>query len=80
MSHVLMSETGMVFQLLMRILETKDGLMVIVLWLGLPESGNTMEALVQIYEDVPQEMLKLLRHKNVPADLVDKARRELHLS
>lgn len=80
MSHVLMSETGMVFQLLMRILETKDGLMVIVLWLGLPESGNTMEALVQIYEDVPQEMLKLLRHKNVPADLVDNARRELHLS
>lgn len=80
MSHVLMSETGMVFQLLMRILETKDGLMVIVLWFGLPESGNTMEALVQIYEDVPQEMLKLLRHKNVPADLVDNARRELHLS
>lgn len=79
MSHVITSETGMVVQGLLKLVDTDDGLKVQVRWRGLPDSEDTLEPLLQIYEDVPDLLMKLLRRKNAPWDLVERAQRELHL-
>lgn len=79
MSHVLSSETGMEVQRLMPIVETDDGLKVQARWKGLTNADDTLEPLQEIHEDVPDLLLKLLQRKNTPADVVHKARLELHL-
>lgn len=52
MYHVLNSNIGMVLQRLMRLLNTKDGLIIYVRWRGLPDSEDTVEPIVKIFEDV----------------------------
>lgn len=79
MSHVITSETGMVVKRLLKLVDTDDGLKVQVRWRGLPDSEDTLEPLLQIYEDVPDLLMKLLRRKNAPSDLDERAQRELHL-
>lgn len=79
MSHVLSSETGMQVQRLMRLVETDDGLMVLVRWKGLPNSEDTMEPVKKIHEDVPVLLEKLLCRKNTPTNLIAEARRIISL-
>ena len=77
--HVISSETGMVVQRLLGLVEADDGLKVRIRWKGLPESEDTEEPLQNVYEDVPALLEKLLNRKNTPVDLADKARRALDL-
>lgn len=79
MAHVISSETGMPVQRLMRLVDTEDGLMVLVRWSGLPDSEDTLEPLKKVYEDVPGLLAKLLQRQHTPAKLASKARCELHL-
>ena len=79
MSHVLSSETGMPINRLVRFVETDDGLKVHVRWKGLPDSEDTFEPLSNVYEDVPQLLMQLLKRKNTPIELAAKVRRELRL-
>lgn len=79
MSHVLSSETGMVVQRLLELVESPDGLKVRIRWKGLPASEDTEEPIKNVYEDVPVLLEKLLKRKNTPAHLADKARRVLGL-
>ena len=74
LSHVLSSETGIPVARLMRLGDTEDGLKVIVRWKGLPNSEDTEESLERVFEDVPQMLLRLLRRKNTPVSLAEKAR------
>ena len=79
LSHVLSSEMGMPVARMKRLVDTEDGLKVIVRWKGLPNSEDTEEPLERVFEDVPQMLLRLLRHKNTPAPLAEKARSPLSL-
>ena len=79
MLHVLSSESGMVVSRLMRLVESEDGLHVVVRWKGLPHSEDSMEPLGRIYEDVPQMVLRLTNRKSTARDLTDKARAALSL-
>lgn len=80
MSHVLSSETGMPVARLMRLEETDDRtLKVVVRWKGLPHSEDTLEPLHRVYEDVPRMLLRLLQRKSTPQRLAEKARRALAL-
>ena len=79
MSHVLQSETGMTVQRLLRLEEHPDGVYVLVRWKGLPNSDDTLEPLVKVYEDVPRMLERLLNGKNSPRELVAKARKILAL-
>lgn len=54
--------------------------MIQVCWRGLSQSKNTVESLVKVYEDVSALVLKLLRRKNAPKDLVATVRRQLQLA
>lgn len=54
MSHVVSSETGMLIQLLMRLVDFDDGIMVHVCQRGLPESEDTLEPVRKAFDDVPQ--------------------------
>lgn len=76
MSNVVTSETGMTAHRVMKLVDIEDGIKVRIRWHGLAESKDT---LAQVYQDVPQLLLKLLlRPKNNHVNLTDKARRELH--
>lgn len=44
---------------------------------GFSESGDPDEHLTNVHDDVPVLFQNLLRRKNTPADLADKARRSL---
>lgn len=77
MSHVLTSETGMIVQRLLSLEENEDGLFVRVRWKGLSESEDTLESIEQLYEDVPVLFEKLLKRKNAPPALVEKAKETL---
>ena len=79
MSHVLSSETGMPVARLMRLVDTEEGLKVLVRWKGLSNNDDTLEPVTKIYEDVPQMLLRLLQRKNMPEDVVRKARQILSL-
>ena len=79
MPHVLSSETGMPVSRLLRLLDTEDGIKVLVRWKGLPDTEDSAEPLQNVYEDVPQLLLKLLNRKNTPQDLAEKARTALSL-
>ena len=70
---------GMSAARLMSLVDTEDGLKVIVRWKGLPNSEDTEEPLERVFEDVPQMLLRLLRRKNTPAPLAEKARSLLSL-
>lgn len=76
MSHALTSETGMTIQRLLFLIDTENGFLVQVRWCGLPESEDTHEPLEEIYKDVPQLLMKLLRCKNT---LTEKDGRQLPL-
>lgn len=78
-SHVTTSETGMILHCLQERVDTDKGIKVRIRWRGLPDSEDTLEPLLQVYEDVPQLLLNLLRLENTSTDLAAKARRELHL-
>ena len=79
MSHVLSSERGMPVARLIKLVNTSEGLKVLVRWKGLPHSEDTLQPLGQLYEDVPQMVLRLLQRKNTPPNLAEKARRLLAL-
>lgn len=74
MPHVLSSETGMPVARLMRLVETPNGLMVFVRWKELSDTEDILEPLLQVYEDVPQMVLRLLQRKNTPRHLAEKAK------
>lgn len=78
-SHVISSETGMVVQQLLGLIDSSEGIKVQILWKGLPESEDADEPLQNVYEDVPALMKNLLKHKNTPAGLASKTRRALGL-
>lgn len=42
-------------------------------WCGLCQTDDTDEPLQKIYEAVPELLLKLLRRKSTPKELVEKA-------
>ena len=79
MSHVLVSETGMIVSRLMGLEETPTGLCVRVRWRGLPSSEETLEPIGRVQADVPQLFMKLLSRKTTAGQLAAKARRELGL-
>ena len=79
LSHIISSETGMPVSRLMALVETPDGLKVIVRWKGLPNSQDSAEPLQHVHKDVPQMLHRLLQRKNTPQHLVAKARAELAL-
>ena len=78
-SHVLSSETGMPVTRLLRLVDTEDGLKVIIRWKGLQNSEDTEEPLERVFEDVRQMLLRLLRRKKTPAHLAEKVRSILSL-
>ena len=80
MSHVVTSETGMVVQRLMRLVEDDGKLKVLVRWRGLPESEDTLEPLRQVYDDVPTLFRKLLERRNTPVHLASQAKTELGIA
>lgn len=71
------SETGMQVAGLMKLVEDKGKLFVIVRWKGLSEADDIFEPVEQFYKDVPGMRKKLLRRKNAPPDLARKARSTL---
>lgn len=79
MSHIVSSETGMVVHRLMELVQTNDGIHVRIRWRGLPDSEDTLEPVAQVYQDVPDLLLKLLKRKNTPVHLANQLREELHL-
>eukprot|EP00171_Calliarthron_tuberculosum_P023682 IDg23682t1 len=79
MPHVLASETGMPVQRLMNLVQSADGIEVVVRWRGLPNSADTTEPLQRIYEDVPQMLINLFNRKSTPRHLVDLAKSQLAL-
>lgn len=79
LSHLISSETGMVVQRLMSLVDYEDELKVCVRWKGLSPSEDTEEPVENIYQDVPDLFKKLLERKNTPPHLVAKAKRILRL-
>lgn len=57
----------------MNLVEPDEGVMVRVRWRRLPECNDTFQSVERIHGDVLQLLLKLLRHKNTPQQVVDKA-------
>lgn len=53
MSYVIASKTSMSVQRLLRLVETEEGLHVLVRWRGLPESEYTLEPVEKVFQDVP---------------------------
>lgn len=68
-SHVIKSETGMLVQRFMSLVDTDNGLVVRVCWRGSPKSEDTIEPVARVYEDLPKLFKKLLAGKNAPIDL-----------
>lgn len=79
MSHILYSETGMEVQRLLKIIDSTDGLFVLVRWKGLPPDEDSLEPLQNIYNDVPVMTRKLLNRKNTPDNIRKQAKKELGL-
>lgn len=71
--YVLSSETGIGVQNLMTLYESEEGLLVQVRLHGLPESEDTDELIQKVYEDNSGLLVKLLRHKNIPPNLVERS-------
>ena len=80
MSHVLSYESGMPVARLMRLIDTADGFKVLIGWKGLPNSEDSAEPLVRVFEDVSQMLVRLVDRKTTPPDLAEKARQILALS
>ena len=78
--HVLSSETGMPVARLMGLEDTENGIMVHVRWRGLPNTEDTLEPLQQVYDDVPQMLMRLLLRKSTPKALVQRAKAALTLT
>eukprot|EP00737_Agarophyton_chilense_P000604 gb/GEZJ01000672.1/.p4 GENE.gb/GEZJ01000672.1/~~gb/GEZJ01000672.1/.p4 ORF type:complete len:223 (+),score=29.84 gb/GEZJ01000672.1/:4143-4811(+) len=79
MAHVRSSETGMPLNRLLKLVAEKNDMFVHVRWKLLGKSEDILEPLVCMYTDVLEMVLKLLRRKNAPRDLVSKARKKLGL-
>lgn len=79
MPHLVSSETAMPVQRLMRLIESEEGLFVLICWRGMPQTEETLEPLNKIHEDVPQLLEKLFCCKNIPDSLVAKALHTLAL-
>lgn len=79
LSHALSFETGMPASRLMGLTDTDQGLMVQVRLKGLPNQEDTAQQTAHVFEDVPQLLIRLLKRKNVPKDLVKKAHAALSL-
>lgn len=79
MPHVTASETGMPVARLMGIQESPDGPVVHVRWKGLPDSEDTYEPILKVYEDVPVMLLNLLKRKSISKSLVTSAKSVLGL-
>lgn len=78
-SNLFTSENSMVVQIIMNLVDTDNGLMVLVLWRRFTDSEDTVQAVAQIYKDVPKMVLKLLRRKNTPHSLAEKYVQKLRL-
>lgn len=77
MVHVLQSELGMHFSMLMGLEETPEALMVHFRWKRLSNSEDSLQPLSNIYADAHQMVERLLKRKNTPPALVRKARAAL---
>lgn len=75
--QVVAHETGMPVHRLMRIVDTKERLMIQVRWRRGPDSEDTLKTTKKLYQDVPQLFCKLLDLQNTLFFLVNRARREL---
>lgn len=71
--YVVSSETEMVDHQLTKLLTVENNIMEHVRWRGLLDSEDTFEPLKQIYEDVPELFLKILKRNNSPTKLIEKA-------
>ena len=79
MSHILYSEEIMPVQRLMELQDTATAIMVRVRWKGLSAEKDTLEALANIYEDVPKMLESLLRRKSTPTDIAARTWNALRL-
>ena len=79
MQHVVKSEHGMPVSRTQNLIETEQGLAILVRWKGFPDSPDSIEPLQQVYEDVPQLLFKLFNRKITPASLVSEDREQLKL-
>ena len=79
LSHVLYSETGMEISRLLNLEDTSEGIKVKIRWKGLSSSEDTHEPLLQVYEDVPAMVKRLLNRKSIPKGIARRAKRALGL-
>lgn len=77
--HVLYSETGMPVSRLINPENSTAGIMVHVRWNGLLKDDDTLEPLQNVYEHVPEMLLKLLNRKNIDGELRNQAKQQLNL-
>lgn len=79
MSHMLSCKTGMPAPEFLKLVESKDGIIVQVWWKGFTHSKDTLKPLAWVYKDVPKMLLHLLDRKNADLDLAHKARTALSI-
>lgn len=75
MYHVLKSETGMIVHCLVRLVESSTGGKIQVFRRGIPDLKDTIQRMWQIYKDVPDLLLKLLKRDNTHPALVQKTKK-----
>lgn len=74
MPHVLNSETEIVVHRLVCLVDYEDERKVQIRWSSLLDTEDTLEPIEQIYKNVPELFFKLLKRKNTPLALAEKAR------
>lgn len=79
LSYVIKSETRMQFQSFLWILDTEDGLKVVICWLCLPPSGDTEDPMNIVNLDDPGLFQELLERKSTQPALAEKAFLQLNL-
>lgn len=78
--HILWSERGTGVQSLIALFETKERIMLKILWCGLPHTEATSVPLLQVFRNVPDFVPLLNVSENSPCTLVQMTRAVLGLS
>lgn len=71
--HVLSSETEIIVARLLRLQRDGNKSFVAVRWKGFGSAGDTLDPILQVYEDVPELFFKLLSRKSTPRTLAASA-------
>lgn len=79
LSYVLQSETWMLVNRVLILVETSEEVHVQVWWKEVPAAEDILEALVKMYKVVPARLERLLVWINIDLDLARKARKLLAL-